>query len=268
MTRALVRGIGDVGSATAHALYRAGMAVVIHDLPEPSWTRRKMAFTDAVFDGSVEWEGVRVVRADDLASLDDALANNRVAVWVQDFNALEHALKPDILVDARMRKRHRPEPQRDLAAFTIGLGPNFIAGVTTHVVIETAWGPDLGNVIAGGTATAYEGGPKRIGGLGIERLVYSPHAGRFVTDREIGDRVSRGQVVARVGDTPIAAPLDGRLRGLTRSGVPVAKGTKVVEIDPRGDDAEFTGMGERPAKIAEGVLCALREWLPAPLRPA
>ena len=93
MTRALVRGIGDVGSATADALYRAGMAVVIHDLPEPAWTRRKMAFTDAVFDGSVEWEGVRAVRADDLASLDDALANNRVLIWVQDFNALRRRIE-------------------------------------------------------------------------------------------------------------------------------------------------------------------------------
>jgi xanthine dehydrogenase accessory factor len=57
-------------------------------------------------------------------------------------------------------------------------------------------------------------------------------------------------------------PLGRRIRGLTRSGVPVTTGTKVIEIDPRGNDAVITGIGDRPAKIAEGVLRALTEAAP------
>ena len=47
----LVRGVGDIGSAVAHRLFGAGYGVVIHDDPQPTTTRRGMAFADAVFDG-------------------------------------------------------------------------------------------------------------------------------------------------------------------------------------------------------------------------
>ena len=266
MTRALVRGIGDVGSAVAHALHREGFKVVIHDVPLPAWTRREMAFTDAVFDGGALLDGLRAVRVDGLSTLESVLADTAIAVSVHDFQALRQAFRPDIMIDARMRKRQRPERQIDLARFTIGLGPNFTARHTTHVVIETAWGDALGAVITDGTTKPHEGEPNIIGGYGIERVVYSPEAGIFASDFAIGDAVAAGQIVAHVGKTSLAAPLDGRLRGLTRSGVPVGKGTKVIEIDPRGEDAVFTGIGERPAKIADGVVRAIRDGGPEPIR--
>jgi xanthine dehydrogenase accessory factor len=56
-----------------------------------------------------------------------------------------------------------------------------------------------------------------------------------------------------------ATPLTGILRGLTHDGVPVAERTKTIEVDPRGQDATVTGLGERPARIAEGVLRVVRE---------
>jgi len=49
----LVRGIGDIGSAVTHRLFGAGHRVVIHDVPAPAAPRRGMAFTDAIFDGTV-----------------------------------------------------------------------------------------------------------------------------------------------------------------------------------------------------------------------
>jgi xanthine dehydrogenase accessory factor len=58
----LVRGSGDIGSAVAHHLFREGHAVVIHDDPQPTTSRRGMAFTDAVFDGHAALEGLRAVR--------------------------------------------------------------------------------------------------------------------------------------------------------------------------------------------------------------
>jgi hypothetical protein len=42
--------------------------------------------------------------------------------------------------------------------------------------------------------------------------------------------------------------------------MPVAAGTKVVEVDPRGRVDEVRGIGERPRRIAEGVLSAIRAW--------
>jgi xanthine dehydrogenase accessory factor len=40
----LVRGVGDIGSAVAHLVFREGYAVVLHDEPAPTTTKRGMAF--------------------------------------------------------------------------------------------------------------------------------------------------------------------------------------------------------------------------------
>jgi xanthine dehydrogenase accessory factor len=57
MTKVLMRGIGDVGSAVAHELFRAGVRGG-HDVPRPAHTRRGMAFTDAMFNGKARLDDV------------------------------------------------------------------------------------------------------------------------------------------------------------------------------------------------------------------
>jgi xanthine dehydrogenase accessory factor len=66
--------------------------------------------------------------------------------------------------------------------------------------------------------------------------------------------------VARIGAVKLTAPVTGVLRGLTRDGVPVHLGTKVIEVDPRGESNLVMGIGERPARIADGVYQAVEAW--------
>jgi hypothetical protein len=40
----------------------------------------------------------------------------------------------------------------------------------------------------------------------------------------------------------------------------VFPGTKIIEVDPRLQNAQISGIGERPARIAEGVLSAIQNW--------
>ena len=61
-------------------------------------------------------------------------------------------------------------------------------------------------------------------------------------------------MVARIDGSAVVAPLAGILRGLTHDGARVAVGTKVLEVDPRGDPAGAFGVGERPARIAAGII--------------
>jgi xanthine dehydrogenase accessory factor len=257
----LVRGSNDVGSAVAHVLFQAGHRVVLHDEPAPTTARRRMAFTDAVFDGRAELAGVTAERVDRLARLPAALAQRAtIPVVLQPFPEVLATLRPDVVVDARMRKRQHPEPQRRLAPLTIGLGPNFVAGDTTDLVVETEWGDSLGTVLARGAARPLAGEPRPIAGHARDRYVYAPVAGVFATARVIGDLVSQGEIVAHIGETALTAPLGGALRGLTRDGVAVGEGTKVLEIDPRGEAAVCDGIGERPARIAAGVRRAVDDW--------
>ncbi len=156
-----------------------------------------------------------------------------------------------------MRKRVTPEPFRS-SALTIGLGPNFVAGENADLAIETAWGEELGNVIKRGPTRPFEGEPREIEGHARDRYVYAPVSGLFLTEFRIGIPVAAGEEVARIGESILRAPLAGRLRGLTHTDVYVERGTKLIEIDPRGDDADIYGIGERPGRIAEGVLAALK----------
>ena len=256
--RVLVRGIGDVGSAVAHALFRAGLTVVVHDVARPAHTRRGMAFTDAMFSGKTQLDGVYAKRSrkpEDLRCMFDC--GRAVPVVSDDIDDVVAALNPDVVIDARMRKRVVPEPQRHLAPRTIGLGPNFVAGEQADIAIETAWGNELGQVIRQGTTRPLEGEPREIAGHMRDRYVYAPVAGVFLTELEIGMRVVAGEPVASIGGIKLCAPLGGRLRGLTHSEVEVARGTKVIEIDPRDADADIYGIGERPRRIAQAVLATI-----------
>lgn len=127
-----VLGSGDVGSAVAHALHRAGCAVVLIDDADPAWPRRGMAFVDAWYVGNAE-----------------------------------------------------------------------LAGVTACFCSSVR------------------------------------------------------DTVAAVAGTTIVAPLSGVLRGLSARGARIVAGQKIVEVDPLSDRALCFGIGERPKRVAAGVLEAL-----------
>ena len=217
-----------------------------------------MAFADAVFDGRATLAGIDAVLVTDLAALPGVLSERAVIpVVIADWELVVRAVHPDITVDARMRKRTVPEIQRSSAPLAIGLGPGFIAGETVDLAVETGWGDDLGQVITSGPTRARSGEPCPIAGHGRNRYVYAPIPGLFATTHHIGDAVTEDEPVAWIDGTALEAPLAGVPRGLTRDGVPVARHTKLIEVDPRGARAVVTGIGKRPHGIAAGVLAAL-----------
>ena len=140
-----------------------------------------------------------------------------------------------------------------------GVGPSLLAGHHADVVVETSW-DRLGAIITDGSSLPLSGEPREIGGHARDRYVYAPVAGVFRTKAGVGDLVREGQAIAEISRTALRAPLDGILRGLTRDGVPVSVRTTVIEVDPQGIAAEVRTIGERPRRIADGVLEALRAW--------
>lgn len=217
-----------------------------------------MAFVDALYDGVSVLEGVvgkRARRRSDLSQM--LLCGRGVIVTSLTFNDVLEETKPDALVDARMRKREQPEPQRGLAPLTVGLGPNWSAGENADIAIETAWGDDLGKIVLDGPTRSLGGEPRSIEGYGRERFVYAPVSGTFSTRRQIGDLVGQGEVVGQLDGADVKAPLSGRLRGLAHDGASVQAGAKILEIGAGAEADALTGIGERPLQIAKGVLSAL-----------
>ena len=55
---AVIRGGGDIATGIALRLWRAGIRVVMTDLPQPTAIRRTVAFSEAVVHGEAAVEGV------------------------------------------------------------------------------------------------------------------------------------------------------------------------------------------------------------------
>ena len=255
--RVLVLGGGDIGSAVAHHLFRAGARVLVSDRAGSPHARRGMAFTDALFEGAAELAGVSARLCTDLAQVEACWSEAAVVpiVVVPEAQILA-ALRFDVIIEATMRRYQLPPDVRSLAPQVLGLGPGYTPGQNCHVAIETQWGPTMGTVLHDRPAAPRTGGPRALDGVTRERFVISPCSGTWSSAARLGQAVRAGDLIGQIGQEPIHVPIDGHVRGLTRNGIEVAAGQRVLEIDPRSQPQVF-GLGERPEAIARGVLLAL-----------
>jgi xanthine dehydrogenase accessory factor len=250
---AVILGTNEIASAIAVLLRRGGYGVVLSHDPLPPVIRRKMAFHDALFDDAVGVAGVVAQRADTGLEIRASLGRAR-GVIVTELGLLDLIVLRglDILVDARLQKYLATPDLRRLARLTIGLGPGFCSGANCDVAIETR--PDkAGQIIQHGATEPPDGISHRLGDHYGERFVRSEFSGRWKTAIEIGTRVFKDFVVGHLGPTPIRAPFDGILRGIVRDGTEVPAGVKLLEIDSRGRNADWTGIDSRGQLIANAV---------------
>ena len=253
---ALLRGGGDLASGVALRLARAGIQVIVAELPRPLAVRRLASFAQAIYDGQIEIEGITGRRVEGLDGVGAALARGQVPVLVDPDADIAAALQLDVLVDARMTKRP-PQPQLHLARFVVGLGPGFTAGVDCHAVVETQRGPFLGREYWQGSAAADTGLPETVRGHQGDRVLRAPVAGMLETRVMIGSRVQAGQPLAAVDGHVLSAPFDGVLRGLLQNGLAVKQGEKIGDLDPRGDERLVRLASDKALAIGGGVLEAV-----------
>lgn len=265
---AVVLGTGEIASAVAVHLHRAGWSVVLSHDPHPPVLRRAMAFHDALWGDPATVDGVSAVvveRITDLLTLPPR--RDEVAITRMGLVDLMITGRLDLLVDARLLKQAAVPDLRHLAEATIGLGPGFVAGGNCDVAVETRPAVAGRRLIAGATAAA-DGVPPPLGEVGAERFLRAPEAGAWRTALAIGTRVYRGMVAGHLGRRPLTVPMDGWLRGLVRDATEVAAEVKLVEIDPRDRwRARWTGIDERGRAIAEATAAAALDLRAAP-RPA
>jgi xanthine dehydrogenase accessory factor len=258
-TLVLIRGGGDVASGVALRLHRAGLPVLISELPQPLAVRRTVSFSQAVYSGSIEIEGClarRVASPADRAAVEQILAEKAIPVIVDpDGNAVS-LYHPEVVVDARMRKE-RAEGRSDSARFLIGLGPGFVAGESCDAVVETNRGISLGRVIWKGSAEPNTCVPESVCGHGQERVLRAPVDGTVTGHARIGDHLEPGQLIAQVGGKDVTAGFRGVLRGLVWPELAVIKGMKIGDIDPRDDPRLCTQVSDKSLAVGGGVLEAI-----------
>ena len=209
----LLRGGGDLASGVALRLHRAGIKVVITELPEPLAVRRTVSFSEAVYEGhhSVEGVNARLIKRDQLSSALDA---NEIPVLIDpDANILTIDIRPFtflVVVDARLIKQP-PSPLLIDVPLHIGLGPGFHAEEDCHSVIETRRSHTLGRVYWAGTTQPDSGEPEG----DRRRVLRAPSDGILVAHAKIGEHVEEEQLIAEIHSHVIL--LEGRQDGVSEA---------------------------------------------------
>jgi xanthine dehydrogenase accessory factor len=234
---AIVIGSGDVGSAIAVALHRAGCGVVICDVVDPAWTRRGMAFTNAWYIGNAELDGEGAVFCASLKSIPAVLDRHRlIAATTWSWAGVAGPLRPIAVIDATVRPRTE--------------GSIFKSGGAEEALLMIVGArnddPDVDVFV-----------DPHVGTLEPRGVVHATRSGRFATRRRIGVQVREGEEIAAVGALPILAPCAGVLRGLSAHGARVTEGAEIVEVDPRGDPVLCFGIESPAWAVGRDVLMAL-----------
>jgi xanthine dehydrogenase accessory factor len=252
----IIKGAGDLASGVAHRLWMSGFKLLMLELPEPLVVRRTVAFASAVFDGEVILEGVKARICSETDQLENYWNEGVIPLFVDPLGTMIERVSPHVLIDAVMAKRNTGTSCND-APVVIGLGPGFYAGRDVHAVIETKRGHDLGRAIYSGAAEADTGVPGEIGGFSAQRLLRAPSAGTVLPLVKIGELVRQGQTVANIEGKPVIAEISGVVRGMIYPGLAVKKGTKIGDIDPRGQGVDCHTVSDKARAVAGGVLEAI-----------
>lgn len=252
----IIRGAGDLATGIALRLYRAKMNIIMTDIPVPTAIRRTVCFSEAIRNGTAAVEGIEAQLAE---TPEQALAltkQGKIAVLADPEGSCIKALKPAAVVDAILAKRNLGTKITD-APVVIGVGPGFTAKVDCHAAVETMRGHYLGRVIYDGSPIPNTGIPGLIGGFAGERVLRAPADGIFEGVLHIGDRVEAGDIAGYVNREPMVCTISGILRGLLADGVPVTKGMKSGDVDPRCELDHCRCASDKALAIGGGVLEAI-----------
>lgn len=252
----LIRGAGDLASGIALRLHHAHLSVVMTDLPQPTAIRRTVCFSQAIVYGSMTVEDVtaRFCAAPENAAV--ILAAGELPVLADPEAKCRTALRPDVVVDAILAKKNLGTRITD-APCVIGVGPGFTAGEDCHAAVETMRGHTLGRALYHGSPLPNTNIPGLIGGFAGERVLRAPCDGIFTAVHRIGDTVEEGETIGFVEGQPMKCTISGVLRGVLDDGVPVKKGMKSGDVDPRCKPEYCTTISDKALAVGGGVVEAV-----------
>lgn len=231
----VVRGGGDLASGTINRLHNIGFKVLVLEIPNPNFIRRKVCYGQAVYEKEFQLEGAVSKLAENTEDIKNIWAEGKIPVYVDPDMKIISEIKPLAVIDAIIAKKNLGMT-KDTAPITIALGPGFEAGKDVHAVIETQRGHNLGRIIYKGFAAENTGIPGIIKGYGKERVIHAPASGTLKIVHDIGSIVKKDEIIAYIDETPVYASLTGLVRGMIREGSRVEKGLKIIDIDPREEE--------------------------------
>ena len=271
--RVLIRGAGELASATAFHLYRQGFeSILMLERRYPKAIRRYVCFSEAILDGTTKVQGVRGRFVRNVEEVEEANRSGDIAVAALALEDVLPSWQPQIFIEAAMLRKNWGL-KRGIAPVVIALGPGYVARKDCDAVVDTVRGPDVGAVLEDTGEALRDSPPARIMGYSGERAVKAVRDGIFFTQQKIGAQIERGERIGTVvsvygmedfrqgvpvdASYPVKARISGVLRGLLRDGVPVKNGDRIADIDPRGNTDDLDHISDKSMRVADGVLEAV-----------
>lgn len=260
----IVRGAGDLATGIVYSLYKAHFKVIVLETQYPSSIRRRVALSEAVYDGESKVEDIEAVLVKSYEEALNIITNKdykKIPILIDPNCDILKKVKPTFLIDAIIAKKNLGT-NKSMAKYTIALGPGFTAGKDCDIVIETMRGHNLGRMYLEGEAIPNTGIPGNIGGKEAERVIHASSNGIIENVKNIGDFVKEKEVIAYINNNnekiEVLATFDGLLRGIIRDGFKVHKGLKIADIDPRKSEYDncFT-ISDKARNLGGSVLTAM-----------
>lgn len=253
----IVRGAGDLATGVIYRLHKSGFRVLALECEKPSAIRREVSFSECMYIGEKEVEGVLARKVENLEEMSECWNKKVIPVIVDENGKVIEDLKPKIVIDAILAKKNLGTNLK-MAPVTIALGPGFEAGKDVSLVVETMRGHNLGRVYSKGRALENTGIPGSISGITKERVIYSNSLGIFRGVKKIGSFVKKDEILGYINEKKVFATIDGLLRGIINDGFEIKNKIKIADIDPRLDEYDncFT-ISDKARSLGGAVLEAI-----------
>ncbi len=260
----VIRGGGELATGIAHRLHNTGYQVLMLEKAAPSAIRRSIVFAEAVYEGEKKVERLVCYKAANLQEAEKMLKDGQLVIMVDPEAACLARLKPRILVDAIYAKRNMGT-SKDMADFTIAIGPGFTAGKDVNCVVETTRGHNLGRLIYEGQALPEKETTEVRALMRASHSINAPCDGYLEAGHPLSYIVKKNETIAKLhmegGHVfDIKAPVEGVLRGLLHDGCPVRTGLKIAEIDPSTMPTNCVTISAKSRCISGSVLEAILVW--------
>lgn len=109
----IIKGGGEMASGIAWRLYRSGFhKIIMLETAEPMAIRRKVCFSEAVYDMNQTVDGVTAELAADQQDAAAIMARGSIVVMIDPKWRQIGRIKPDIVIDAILAKKIWVQPYR------------------------------------------------------------------------------------------------------------------------------------------------------------
>ncbi len=263
----LILGAGDLGTACALRLFRAGFGVVIAEQQRPLDIHFHRTYNAAAYTGSKTIEnipartfsyalesGMISNEQNPLDYLEFQLNNREIAYLVPpDFPYLKKARFDFLIVsDPALQKSVQPALNDRVTIITFTHHTEAMPGHYRIIYEE----PHKGRVFYPFLQDTFEMSDKS-GRESETHLIRAPLEGVFIAEKSAGDFVHEKEVIGKIGDIPILAPQNGHLSGMLNSGILIDRGTVFAEIQPPAKETDSRAIPAAYFNLAGGVLEAV-----------